>query len=126
MLTKRKLTTGKVQVTFAMPELDGVKQLHLVGDFNNWSVTETPLKRAADGSWSVTLTLEAGRKYEFRYYADGQVWHNDWAADAYTPNTFGSENSVVDLPAEAEKPAKPAAPKSPAPKKSAPKRKAVK
>ena len=109
------------------PELEGVKQLHLVGDFNNWSVTETPLTRAADGSWSVTLTLESGRKYEYRYYADGQVWHNDWSADAYTPNTFGSENSIVDLAAEGEKAAKPAAaPKAAPPKKSAPRKKAVK
>jgi 1,4-alpha-glucan branching enzyme len=125
MLTKRKLARGKVQVTFAMPELEGVQQLHLVGDFNNWSVTETPLACGPDGTWSVTLTLEGGRKYEYRYYADGQVWHNDWAADAYAPNTFGSENSVVDLAAEGGKAAK-AAPKSPAPKKTAPRKKTAK
>ena len=121
MLTKRKLAKGKVRVTFTMPELEGVKQLYLVGDFNNWSITETPLARAADGSWSVALTLEGGQKYEYRYYADGQTWHNDWAADAYVLNTFGSENSVVDLAGEGEKAAKPAAA---AKKKSASKKKA--
>jgi 1,4-alpha-glucan branching enzyme len=120
MLTKRKLGQGKVRVTFSMPPLEGVKQLFLVGDFNNWSVAETPVALGADNSWSVTLTLDAGRDYEFRYFADGQVWHNDWAADGYVPNSFGTENSVVSLPAEA-KAAKPAAaPK----KKSAPRKKA--
>ena len=100
MVTKRKLGRGKVRVTFSMPKLEGVKQLFLVGDFNNWSVTETPLARSADNTWSATLTLDAGRDYEFRYFADGQVWHNDWAADGYVANTFGTENSVVSLPPE--------------------------
>jgi hypothetical protein len=30
--------------------------------------------------------------------------HNDWAADAYAPNTFGSDNCVVNL-VEEPKPA---------------------
>jgi len=97
MLSKRSLGRGKVRVTFTMPKLEGVKQLFLVGDFNNWSVSETPLTRAADETWSVALTLEGGRKYEYRYFADNQVWHNDWAADSYVMNSFGTENSVVNL-----------------------------
>jgi len=119
MLTKRKLAKGKVRVTFQMPALEGVTQLHLVGDFNNWSMQETPMTQAADGAWSATLTLEGGRAYQYRYFANGQTWHNDWAADAYAPNTFGSDNCVVSLEEPAE--AKPA-PK----KKTATRRKAVK
>ena len=116
MVTKRNLGRGKVRVTFTMPKLEGARQLFLVGDFNNWSVAETPMTRAADETWSVALTLESGRSYEYRYFADNQVWHNDWAADAYVTNSFGIENSVVTLEAAA-----PAAPKkkSAAPKKTA-------
>ena len=121
MLAKRNLGRGKVRVTFTMARIEGVKQLFLVGDFNNWSVTETPLTQAADGTWSVALTLEGGRKYEFRYFADNQVWHNDWTADGAVKNAFGTENSVVDL---AEEPAAPA--QAPAPKKSTPRKKAAK
>jgi 1,4-alpha-glucan branching enzyme len=108
MIAKRNMGRGKVRVTFSMPPLNGVKQLNLVGDFNNWSITETPLKRAADGSWSVALTLESGRDYEYRYFADGREWHNDWQADGYVPNQFGSDNSVASLkemPKPARKPA---------------------
>ncbi len=105
MLSKRKMPKGKYRVTFSMPPLEGVTQLHLVGDFNNWSVSETPLKQGTDGGWSVALTLEAGKKYQYRYFVDGQVWQNDWEADAYVPNRFGSDNSVVSL-VEAEQPAK--------------------
>ena len=118
MLTKRKLGRGKVRVTFTMPKLEGVKQLFLVGDFNNWSVAETPMTRVDDETWSVALTLEAGRQYEFRYFADNQVWHNDWSADAYVTNAFGAENSVVNLE-EAAAPAAAPKKKSAAPRKPA-------
>ena len=43
------------------------------------------------------MTLETGRKYRFRYLVDGKRWENDWDADAYAPNQFGSEDSIVKL-----------------------------
>jgi len=33
----------------------------------------------------------------FRYLVDGERWENDWAADAYVPNPFGGEDSVVEV-----------------------------
>jgi len=101
MVTKRNLGRGKVRVTFSSEKLEDVKQLFLVGDFNNWSVTETPLTRAPDGTWSVALTLDSGRQYQYRFFADNQVWHTDWTADACVVNSFGSQNSVVNLEEEA-------------------------
>jgi hypothetical protein len=53
------------------------------------------MKREPDGSWSASLTLDGGKEYQFRYLANGESWHNDWQADGYCPNSFGSENSVV-------------------------------
>ena len=106
MITKRKLGRGKVRVTFSMPALDDVTQLSLVGDFNDWSINETPLKLGADGRWSAALSLEEGRDYQFRYLANGLEWHNDWSADAYLPNEYGTDNSVVslkDMPAAPKK-----------------------
>ncbi len=99
MLTKRKLPKGNVRVTFAMRALDGVTSLSLVGDFNNWSINEHPLTQAADGSWSVAVTISAGKQYQYRYFANGLTWHNDWQADAYAPNEYGTDNSVLDLTA---------------------------
>ena len=97
MITKRKLGRGKVRVTFSMPPIENVKQLHLVGDFNNWSKVETPMQQGKDANWSVALSLESGHDYQFRYLANGTDWHNDWAADGYLPNEFGTDNSVVSL-----------------------------
>jgi 1,4-alpha-glucan branching enzyme len=128
MLRKEKTAGGKVKVTFSMPALEGVTALYLVGSFNDWSDTGTPLVRAADGGWSVALTLEAGWAYQYRFRDQDGGWHNDWAADSYVPNEFSSENSVVDLtgagPAPAAGPAaEPAAKKAgrkPAAKPAAP------
>ena len=53
------------------------------------------MKRQKDGSFSITLDLEPGREYQFRYLVNNSEWHNDWQADKYTPNPFSGDNSVV-------------------------------
>ena len=45
----------------------------------------------------IMLSLTAGQDYYFRYLLDGGLWENDWAADAYVPNPFGTEDSVLKL-----------------------------
>ncbi len=97
MLQKKTLAGRKVEVTFRMPPLDDVVELYLCGDFNGWQVKGVPLSQEADGTWVASLVLEAGRSYRFRYYDNQGRWHNDWEADAYVPNDFGSDDSVLDL-----------------------------
>jgi hypothetical protein len=41
------------------------------------------------------LVLPKGRAYQFRYLVNGQDWQNDWHADQYALNKFGTDNSVV-------------------------------
>ena len=99
MLTKKYLKSKPVcKVTFAIKkaEHNGAKEAFLVGDFNEWNTAETPMKKNKDGKFSVTLDLEQGKEYQFRYLLNGESWENDWAADSYVPNnlTF-EENSVV-------------------------------
>jgi 1,4-alpha-glucan branching enzyme len=84
-----------VQVTFTTPAMEGCGSLYLVGDFNDWNATTHPMQHNDDGSWSLTLELESGRDYQFRYRTGDGAWHNDPAADAFIANPFGSENSVV-------------------------------
>jgi 1,4-alpha-glucan branching enzyme len=128
MLEKKPLGARKVEVTFRMPPLDGVVELNLCGDFNGWRVEGEPLRQESDGSWSARLVLEAGKSYRFRYFDNQGRWHNDWDADSYVPNTFGTEDSVVDLAlAIAGPPEKAVAAKEPASKRpaEAPARKAA-
>jgi 1,4-alpha-glucan branching enzyme len=101
MLRKENAAGGKVKVTFSMPALEGVTALFLVGSFNDWNETATSMVRGEDGGWSAALTLDEGWAYQYRYRDQDGAWHNDWAADSYVPNEFGTENSVVDLTAAA-------------------------
>lgn len=94
MIIKEPTTTGKVRVTFSMPAAIWADTIYLVGDFNNWDKTATPL-RLGEQNWSVSLELEIDRAYQYRYLVNGSDWYNDWRADRYEPNEFGGDNSVV-------------------------------
>lgn len=98
MMKKTYSKTGKYcRVTFRLPLEINAKKVALCGDFNQWNASANPLKRLKDGSFSVTISLEAGRQYQFRYLLDGERWENDWEADGYAPNEFNQENSVVSV-----------------------------
>jgi 1,4-alpha-glucan branching enzyme len=105
MLRKQNAAGGKVKVTFSMPALEGVTTLYLTGSFNDWADPGMPMVRGADGGWCAALTLETGWAYQYRFRDQDGGWHNDWAADSYVPNEFGSENSVADLTPSAARPA---------------------
>lgn len=88
--------TCNVTFTVSSEAAQGAKTVTIAGDFNSWSSTETALKKAKDGSFSVKIPLETGKEYQFRYLLDGTRWENDWAADKYIPAPFSStDNSVV-------------------------------
>jgi hypothetical protein len=98
MLEKRP-RGSLVEVTFRMPPVDGAVELYLCGDFNNWHTSGVPMTQEPDGSWVARLTLETGKSYRYRFIDNQGRWHNDWDADAYVPNVYGTEDSVVDLAA---------------------------
>lgn len=73
-----------------------VKTVNIVGDFNSWSSTETPLQKKKDGSFQVTIDLPVDKEFQFRYLFDGWRWENDWKADKYIPAPYSNaDNSVV-------------------------------
>ncbi len=97
MLKKRFLKSGKVKVEFTVPDAiaANAESVYLVGDFNNWDESATPMTRYKNGKFKVTLDLEPNREYQFRYLVNGSQWHNDWDADRYVANPFSGDNSVV-------------------------------
>ena len=99
MLEKTPRSGKDVEVTFRMPPIEGAVELYLCGDFNEWHKSGAPMRQEPDGSWVGTLVLESGKSYRFRYLDNQGRWHNDWEADAFVPNEFGSEDSVIDLAA---------------------------
>jgi 1,4-alpha-glucan branching enzyme len=86
------------KVTFELPDAaaEGAQAVFLVGDFNNWSETSTPMKKNKDDVWTIVMNLQSGREYYFRYLIDGDRWENDWNADKYVKSPYSdAENSVV-------------------------------
>lgn len=98
MLKKSYSKTGTIcRVTFKLPAEVGAETAALCGDFNGWDPQETEMKRLKDGSFSASVSLIPGRAYRFRYLLDGERWENDWEADYYLPNSYGEDDSVVEV-----------------------------
>jgi 1,4-alpha-glucan branching enzyme len=67
----------------------------LVGEFNEWSTTSTPMQRI-DGTddFVAQVELEPGRRYRYKFLVDGERWENDPSADDYVANEYGGHDSV--------------------------------
>ena len=95
MVTKKFFKSKPVvEVTFQLPPEIEAKQASVVGEFNNWDPTATPLKKVK-GAWKTTLELEKGHEYQYRFLVNGEQWINDFQADKYVPNNIDGDNSVV-------------------------------
>lgn len=101
-ITKKHLKTKNIhKVTFTVPSEIAVnyKTANLVGCFNEWDKETSPMKYSkTKKEFSLTLELESGREYHFRYLLDNEVWINDDSADRYERTAFGdSDNCVIVL-----------------------------
>ena len=86
------------KVTFRLPRIAATdaKSVCIVGEFNDWNIYANPMRKLKNGDYTITLELEPGREFQFRYLIDETRWENDWNADKYVKSPFGdSENSVV-------------------------------
>lgn len=98
MLTKTYSKEGNVcMVTFELPASHAAQTACLCGEFNNWNEASHPLELQESGRLTLTLALQSGNTYRFRYLLDGHRWENDEGADAYVPNPFGSDDSVIEV-----------------------------
>ena len=86
----------KVTFNLTKEEANSADSVKLVGDFNDWDVKATPMKKLKNGSFSTVVDLKKDNKYQFRYLLDDKDWTNDADADEYAPSSVSyDENSVV-------------------------------
>ena len=95
MITKQ-LTPKKTvsKVTFKVPADWAVKQISVVGDFNDWDPKANPLSKK-NGGWEAVVRFTPGTESKFRYFIDGEKWANDDEADGYAANEYGTEDSIL-------------------------------
>ena len=98
-IKKEYLDDGrKCRATFILPRGIGknAQKVQIVGEFNRWSHSATPMRKLRNGNFVVILELPICHEYQFRYLVDDMIWMNDSDADRFVPTPFGdSENCVV-------------------------------
>lgn len=101
MSLKKKYLASKPEckVTFKLSngKASAYKEVSLVGDFNNWDKEKHPMKKLKSGDFSITISLEKGNNYQFRYLADKTEWLNDSEADRLVTNEFQGKNCLVTI-----------------------------
>ncbi len=107
MPTKKRFLKSKpkVKVTFevAKEAASNAEQIFLLGEFNDWQPVE--LQKFKNGKFKATVDIPTDIKGEFEYKyrvikSDGsETFDNDWQADSYRENAFGTENSVLSVQA---------------------------
>ena len=70
------------------------QRVSLVGDFNDWTGTSTPLTRLESGVWTVSVPLPPGR-HVYAFLVDGTLLMADPRAPASGDADYGREGSVV-------------------------------
>ena len=85
-------TDGTVAFRFYRPN---VRQVTIVGDFNEWRRDALPMRSIGDGWWQAVIQLQGG-DYRFRYLADG-TWFTDYASNGIESGRLGL-NSLLTVP----------------------------
>ncbi|MDN3651917.1 isoamylase early set domain-containing protein [Thalassotalea ponticola] len=94
MLNKKFFKTkNEAEVTFAFAR-DDINDVLLYADFNNWQPIKMSYVKSSN-SFKAKVRLPKDCEFEFRYLLNGSEWENDYCADAYRANEFGSDNSIV-------------------------------
>ncbi len=70
-------------------------RISLVGDFNDWDATRTPMLRAgSEALWTVVVPLTPGR-YHYAFLVDGSRWLADPSAPVARDDDYGAPSSVL-------------------------------
>lgn len=87
--------TVTVTWTYTNPD---ASEVFLVGGFNSWDNSATPMEKTEDGVWTYSMDFNIADTIQYKFYADGE-WVTDEAAPAFKDDGFGGKNSYLDLAA---------------------------
>ena len=95
MLKKKFFKTkDECEVTFELATAES-QTAFVVCEVNDWEPVAMTKAKKAGSPFRLKMRLPKGGEFQFRYKLDGDMWLNDDSADAYRPNEYGGENSVV-------------------------------
>ncbi|HYW33097.1 MAG TPA: isoamylase early set domain-containing protein [Gemmatimonas sp.] len=83
-----------VPVQFVL-DLATARSVAVVGDFNDWNATVTPMERLpGSGVWTASLAVRPGR-HTYSFVVDGTKWIADPRAPRAADSDFGKPGSVL-------------------------------
>ncbi|MES2522023.1 MAG: isoamylase early set domain-containing protein [Gemmatimonadota bacterium] len=83
-----------VPVQFVL-DLATARSVSVVGDFNDWNTTATPMERLPGSTvWTASLSVRPGR-HEYSFVVDGTRWIADPRAPRAADSDFGKPGSVL-------------------------------
>lgn len=97
-----------VQLSFSLRTSSGVKTVHLLGSWDNYT-GQLPLSKdknsSKSGAWKGTFrfqgsTLQPGQRYWYYYIIDGYHVSHDPGQDSTTEPTTGRTLNILDVPQE--------------------------
>lgn len=93
--TGRSAAAAAVKVTFVLPVDADDQPVSVVGEFNGWDPFAHPLKKRSNGTRSVSVELEPGRSYRFKYLSADGSWRTDPDAEAVDNGQWGVDSIVA-------------------------------
>ena len=85
----------KSEVTFVFRPAQAVKNVRVVGTFNGWDDEQGRMQKGKNNEWRKRVNIQPGR-HEYKFVVDGE-WQVDPDADRSVINSYGTENSVLEL-----------------------------
>jgi len=92
MAVVKKVEEKKVSFVLDAPNANKVM---LAGSFNEWDYKKAVLKKNKNKTWKKEVALKPGR-HEYKFVVDGN-WISDPSNNNKAVNSFGSENSVIEI-----------------------------
>lgn len=86
-------TRNFVEVEFRLAPEFSTRHAEVAGDFSAWVPWSMPTR--ADGGYSLSLLLERGRSWRYRFLVDSTRWMNDPRAFDFVADNRGGMVSVL-------------------------------
>lgn len=90
----RSAGTGSSRAVLLRLQAPASSTVTVVGDFNDWNPSATPLAPTGTGEWTVRLRLPPGR-YRYTFLVDGRRWERDPREPPAKDDDYGAPMSVI-------------------------------
>ena len=105
----RGVTVNGNSATFVL-YAPGKSKVHLLGDFNDYSTTATPMAKDGNYFWVTVDGLQLGKEYSYQYCVDGSIrigdpyaekvldpWNDQWISSSVYPNLMSYPSGAQDM-----------------------------